>query len=91
MRRLGWLFPVALGLFLLGMISKKANNPIAVTGVLLGLLVISWMTFSPKIESLQPFLKNHFNAFLIPVFGTLTILLVGLIISGFKKNVSNSH
>ncbi len=35
-----------LGLFLLGMISR-VKNPAAVTGVLVGALVIAWMVFSP--------------------------------------------
>ncbi len=35
-----------LGLFLLGMISR-VKNPAAVTGVLMGALVIAWMVFSP--------------------------------------------
>ncbi|MEY3000049.1 MAG: Na(+)/glucose symporter [Verrucomicrobiota bacterium] len=36
------------GLFLLGLISRRANNPIAVTSVLLGLAVILWMSL-PKV------------------------------------------
>ena len=36
-----------LGLFLLGLISRKAKRPAAVTGVTVGVLVIFWMTFSP--------------------------------------------
>ncbi len=75
-----------LGLFLLGVISRRADKPVAVTSVILGLLVIAWMTFSPMLD--QPNLaglKSHFHAFLIPVFGTLTILLSGLLLSRFKK------
>ncbi len=37
-----------LGLFLLGQISRRAKNPAAVTGVIIGVLVIAWMTFSPQ-------------------------------------------
>ena len=33
-----------LGLFLLGLISRRAGNPAAVTAVLAGVLVILWMT-----------------------------------------------
>lgn len=36
-----------LGLFLLGMVSR-VKNPAAVTGVLIGALVIAWMVFSPS-------------------------------------------
>ncbi len=37
-----------LGLFLLGQISHRAKNPAAVTGVIIGVLLIAWMTFSPQ-------------------------------------------
>ena len=77
-----------LGLFLLGMISKKATNPIAAISVALGFFVISWMTLSPKIplwldkigvsdkitEMAQSY-QSQFHSLLIPVFGTVTILL----------------
>ncbi len=42
-----------LGLFLLGLISRRAKNPAAVTGVTLGVLVILWMTFSPNWAALE--------------------------------------
>lgn len=75
-----------LGLFLLGMISRRADKPVAVASVILGLVVITWMTVSPYLN--QPNLaglKSHFHAFLIPVFGTLTILISGLLLSRVKK------
>jgi SSS family solute:Na+ symporter len=75
-----------LGLFLLGLISRRANNPAAVTGVVVGVLVIVWMTVSlfPALwpETLQP-LRSPLHSFMIIVVGTLTILLVGLVISSF--------
>ena len=74
-----------LGLFLLGFISRKAGNPIAVTAVLLGLLVISWLTLSGQIKSWPKALQNHCHAFLIPVAGTLTILLAGLCLQAILK------
>lgn len=74
-----------LGLFLLGMISRRANNPIAATSVILGLLIVAWMTLSPQIEPLPGYLKSHFHAFLIPVFGTTAILLCGLLLSRLRK------
>lgn len=74
-----------LGLFLLGLISRRANNPIAATAVILGLLVIAWMTMSPRIKSWPDSLQSHFHAFLIPVFGTLTILIAGLLLQFIFK------
>jgi SSS family solute:Na+ symporter len=72
-----------LGLFLLGMISRKAANPAAVAGVCLGVAVIGWMTLSKYFMGRWAVLRSPFHAFLIPVMGTLTILLAGLLISRF--------
>jgi SSS family solute:Na+ symporter len=77
-----------LGLFLLGMISRKARNPAAVTGVLAGLALIGWMTLSSRWTGSLAFLRSPFHAFMIPVFGTLAILLIGLLASRFGKGTS---
>ncbi len=72
-----------LGLFLLGMISRRAGNPAAATGVVLGVLVIVWMTLSPTDrwpEGLEA-LKSPFHRFMVIVVGTLVILLAGLLVS----------
>ena len=69
-----------LGLFLLGMISR-APNAAAATGTIIGFLVIVWMTISAKWPaSLGPWV-SPFHSFMITVIGTLTILLVGLLVS----------
>ncbi len=68
-----------LGLFLLGFISR-ANSPVAAAAVFLGLLVIAWMTLSARVQSWPEHLQSHLHAFLIPVAGTLTILLTGLLL-----------
>ncbi|MBM3334836.1 sodium:solute symporter, partial [Candidatus Sumerlaeota bacterium] len=74
-----------LGLFLLGLISRRTTNPAALTGVIVGVLVIAWMTFSPRLTgSLEP-LRSPFHGFMITVIGTLTILLVGLLVSLFTR------
>lgn len=70
-----------LGLFLLGQISRRASNAAAATGVLLGVILISWMTFSPKWTGALAAWRSPFHSFLITVFGTLAILLVGLLLS----------
>ncbi len=92
------------GLFLLGMISRRARNPAAVTGVLIGIVTILWMSFPKLVEFLMAqkpdgpaeqwgvWLKqasqswsSPFHAFLIPVFGTLAILLAGLLVSRLRR------
>lgn len=61
-----------LGLFLLGYISKKAKGAYALVGVICGVALIAWMTFSGQ---------TTFHSYLTIVFGTLTIFCVGLLLS----------
>ncbi len=80
-----------LGLFLLGMISHRAKNAAAITGVTAGVLLIVWMTFSSKAEFLPNGLQSPFHNYLIIVFGTATILIVGGLVSlllGKKPNAN---
>ncbi|HKJ66463.1 MAG TPA: sodium:solute symporter, partial [bacterium] len=74
-----------LGLFLLGLISRKAKNPAAVTGVIIGILVILWMTLSPTWTGTLRAFRSPFHSFMIIVIGTLTILLVGMAVSRLKR------
>lgn len=76
-----------LGLFLLGFISKRTGKIEAYTGVILGVILIIWMSLSPVYfteEKLLAF-KSPFHANLTIVFGTLTIFLTGFIISKFLR------
>jgi solute:Na+ symporter, SSS family len=66
-----------IGLFLLGMISRRAKSPAAVVGVLIGMLVILWMTFSS--DWAAPW-ASPFHKFLIPVIGTTIIVLLGMLV-----------
>jgi solute:Na+ symporter, SSS family len=72
-----------LGLFLLGIISKKVNNSGAIVGVVLGILVICLLTFSPN-------KTGNLHSFLIPVFGTIAILFFGILVSSIFKGKQNS-
>jgi SSS family solute:Na+ symporter len=72
-----------LGLFLLGLISRRAGNPAAVTAVIAGVLVILWMTLSPGAAAWPAGLQNPFHSFMTVVVGTLVVLLVGLGLSRF--------
>lgn len=80
-----------LGLFLLGLISRKAKNAAAVTATIIGVLVILWMTFSENISNEYDFLKSSLHSNMIIVVGTLTIFLTGVLLAqtgGKGKNKS---
>lgn len=74
-----------LGLFLLGLIVKKAGNVEAVTGTVIGIIVILWMSLSKNFPPGMEQLKSPFHVNMIIVVGTLTIFLVGLLITKLKK------
>ncbi|MDD3077774.1 MAG: sodium:solute symporter [Paludibacter sp.] len=78
-----------LGLFLLGFIVKKADKVTAIISVTIGVLVILWITFSSKLPS---FLQSPFHAYMSVVISTLSMFLVGLLVSRFrnKNNLKNS-
>jgi SSS family solute:Na+ symporter len=67
-----------LGLFLLGFLSRRATSADAAAGVTAGVIVILWMTLSPH---------SPFHANLIVVFGTLTILGVGWLLTARRPAV----
>jgi solute:Na+ symporter, SSS family len=72
-----------LGLFLLGYISKRARNIDAVIGVIIGVLIIFWMSLSPVCFSEGNLLafRSPFHSNLTIVFGTLAIFLVGFVLA----------
>ena len=72
-----------LGLFLLGYLSKKVRNIDAVIGVIVGALIIIWMSLSPIYftdGNLLAF-RSPFHSNLTIVFGTLAIFLIGFILT----------
>ncbi len=72
-----------LGLFLLGLLSRRAGNAAAAVSVVVGVLVILWMSISPTESwptSWDGF-RNPIHGFLTIVIGTLAILVVGLFLS----------
>ena len=75
-----------LGLFLLGIAARRATGSIALISVMLGVIVIGWMTFFPVIEDQPSFLRNPLHANMIIVVGTLTIFLVGAAISALSSS-----
>lgn len=74
-----------LGLFLLGIISKRSGNASALIGAIVGILVIMWMTFSNLIPEQYSHLKNPLHANMTIVVGTLVIFLVGTLVSRLRK------
>ncbi|NND98842.1 MAG: sodium:solute symporter, partial [Pirellulaceae bacterium] len=79
-----------LGLFLLGMVARRATGGAALVAVILGVAVIGWMTFYPTIEAQPSYLRNPLHANMTIVIGTLTIFLVGLGISRLFKSFGGS-
>ncbi len=83
-----------LGLFLLGFLSRRATNRAAAIGVAAGVLVILWMTLSPQASGWPEQWRSPFHGFLIIVFGTATILIVGLLLTAFlqqRRNRETGH
>lgn len=72
-----------LGLFLLGYLSKSARNIDAIIGVIVGALIIIWMSLSPLYFTDGELLafRSPFHSNLTIVFGTLAITLVGFLLT----------
>jgi SSS family solute:Na+ symporter len=75
-----------LGLFLLGIVSRRAKSAEALIAVILGVLVIAWMTFSKMIPEQYAWLRNSLNSNMVIVIGTLTIFLAGIFLAFLKKS-----
>ena len=71
-----------LGLFLLALFSKTNNIIGALSGVVVGVLVIMWMSLSQVFLGPEA-IGNGFHAYLTIVMGTAAIFLVGFLISIF--------
>jgi len=77
-----------LGLFLLGLISKQTKSPEALIAVIVGVIVILWLTFSNKIPDEYSYLRSALHKNMIIVVGTLTIFLTGIVITKIKGKSS---
>lgn len=75
-----------LGLFLLGLIAKKASNRSAIIAVIMGVVLIVWMSLSYLLPTELDYLKYPLHTNLIIVFGTLTICLVGILVKDKKQS-----
>ncbi len=70
-----------LGLFLLGFLSRTARRPAAMAGVAVGVLIILWMSLSPKWGGPLAAWSSPFHGLLTIVFGTAALLLTGLLVT----------
>ncbi|MEX2213072.1 MAG: sodium:solute symporter [Phycisphaeraceae bacterium] len=71
------------GLFLLGLFSRRSGNVAAIAGVVAGVLVIAWMTLSQTDlwpASLEA-MRCTLHPYLVIVIGTLSIIGIGLLVS----------
>ena len=68
-----------LGLFLLSLVCRKINRTAAVIGVIVGLLIIVYMSL--------PVFKSPIHTYLTIVFGTTGIFLVGFVLT----KIFNGH
>lgn len=72
-----------LGLFLLGFITQKVKGAYALVGVVAGVIVIAWISFSGQ---------TIFHSYMTIVLGTLTIFILGMLLTalfgGRKKEIS---
>ncbi|WP_129715203.1 sodium:solute symporter [Pedobacter sp. SYP-B3415] len=68
-----------LGLFLLGLISRRTGNHAAMTATAIGLLIILWMSFSHLLPETYSELRNPLHKNMVIVVGTLGIFLAGLL------------
>ena len=81
-----------LGLFLLGLISTRARSVHAAWAVAAGVVVIVWMSISPLDvwPSAWAEYRSPFDALLTIVFGTATVLIVGIVLSVFSSGGDKS-
>jgi SSS family solute:Na+ symporter len=72
-----------LGLFLLGIFTRSKNVRGAIAGVIVGLLVIMWLSLSEFFQ-LEQTLGYQIHSYMTIVLGTTAIFLVGFLVSVFK-------
>lgn len=76
-----------LGLFLLGLISKSTKSAEAMIAVVLGVIVIVWLSFADRIPAAYPYLRSALHKNMIIVVGTLVIFWTGILISRIRTSL----
>jgi len=69
------------------LLARRAGNRAAAVGVITGVMLIFWMSFSPKWTGALAAFRSPFHPLLIVVVSTLTIFFAGLLASQFTKRV----
>ena len=80
-----------LGLFLLGIISRSTKNTEALIATLIGIAIIIWMTFSSELPDKYSYLRNPLHQNMIMVVGTLSIFLIGLLLTRLKGKLKSEE
>ncbi len=77
-----------LGLFLLALLKRKVGKASAITAVVIGLLVIAWMSLSPLLPETGTwsFARSPLHSYLTIVFGTTAIFVVGFVLTAVGAN-----
>ena len=80
-------------LFLLGVVCAKVKRAHAVAAVIVGLIVIAWMSLSPLANEGSPFYewRSPLHTYLTIVFGTTAIFLVGFVLTRFANRTKNQQ
>ncbi len=81
-----------LGLFLLGLISRRAKNPQAVIAVVVGVLLILWLSLSTTALWPQAWesWSNPLHSFMTIVLGTMSIILTGVLAGQFAARTKSA-
>lgn len=77
-----------LGLFLLGIISRRTKGVEAFTATIIGILAIIWMSLPKLIPEKYDYLRSHLDKNMVIVIGTLVIFLSGVILTKLRRNKS---
>ncbi len=80
-----------LGLFLLGIISRRTKGTQAFIATIIGILVIVWMALPQLIPDKYYYLRNPLDKNMVIVIGTLVIFLSGVIITKIRKDIQLKH
>jgi SSS family solute:Na+ symporter len=72
-----------LGLFLLGLVSRRTDHVAGAVAVTIGVLAIVWMSL-PSLITVPAALRNPLHANMTIVVGTLTIFLMGLLVARIR-------